>query len=46
MKPQKDNGTTRREFLEQMSLLGMASSLPLSLFSCGKETLNIYYQGA
>lgn len=44
MKPQKDNGTTRREFLEQMSLLGMASMLPLSFFSCGKET-SIDYKG-
>lgn len=44
MKPQKDNGTTRREFLEQMSFLGMASMLPLSFFSCGKET-SIDYKG-
>jgi hypothetical protein len=45
MKPKKDNGTTRREFIEQMSLLGMASMLPLSFFSCGKDTPDAYYQG-
>ncbi|WP_334111694.1 hypothetical protein [Paucihalobacter sp.] len=44
MKPQKDNGTTRREFIEQMSLLGMASLLPLSFFSCSTET-SMDYQG-
>lgn len=46
MKPQIDNGTTRREFIEQMSLLGLASMLPLSFFSCGKNTPNIDYQGS
>ncbi|NCT16884.1 MAG: hypothetical protein COZ75_10920 [Flavobacteriaceae bacterium CG_4_8_14_3_um_filter_34_10] len=45
MKPKTDNGTTRREFIEQMSLLGMASMLPLSFFSCGKNTPDIDYQG-
>lgn len=46
MKPPKDNGTTRREFLEQMSLLGMASMMPLSFFACGKEASGIDYQGS
>ncbi|MDT8347042.1 MAG: hypothetical protein RQ756_04515, partial [Flavobacteriaceae bacterium] len=43
---QIDNGTTRREFIQQMSLLGMASMLPLSFFSCGKNTPDIDYQGS
>lgn len=46
MKPKTDTGTTRREFIEQLSLLGMASMLPLSFFSCGKNTPNINYQGS
>lgn len=46
MKTQIDSGTTRREFIEQMSLLGLASMLPLSFFSCGKNTPNIDYQGS
>lgn len=46
MKPQIDNSTTRREFIEQMSLLGLASMLPLSFFSCGKDTADIDYQGS
>ncbi|MEX0996804.1 MAG: hypothetical protein WDZ45_07135 [Flavobacteriaceae bacterium] len=45
MKPKNNIGTTRREFIEQMSLLGMASMLPLSFFSCGKDAPNIDYQG-
>lgn len=45
MKPSTDNGTTRREFIEQMSLLGIASMLPLSFFSCGKDSSNAFYQG-
>lgn len=45
MKPKIDSGTTRREFIEQMSLLGLASMLPLSFFSCGKDTADIDYQG-
>ena len=45
MKPKIDNGTTRREFIEQMSLLGMASFIPLSFFSCGKDAPDIDYQG-
>ncbi len=40
-----DNGTTRREFIEQMSMLGMASMLPLSFFSCGNSAEEIDYQG-
>lgn len=46
MQPQRDSGTTRREFIQQMSLLGMASMLPLSFFSCGKDTPDINYQGS
>ncbi|MEA1787214.1 hypothetical protein U1E44_14020 [Arenibacter sp. GZD96] len=46
MKPSTDNGTTRREFIEQMSLLGLASMLPLSFFSCGNDAADIDYQGS
>ncbi len=45
MKSKIELATSRREFIQQMSLLGMASFIPLSFFSCGKDTPDIDYQG-
>jgi len=45
MQTTNDLATTRREFLQQISLLGAASLIPLSFFSCSKDTAGIDYQG-
>lgn len=36
----------RREFIRQMSLLGMTSLVPFSFFSCWKDSSGIDYQGS
>jgi hypothetical protein len=46
MKPQQDNSTTRREFIEQMALLGIASMVPLSFLSCGKNASDLDFVGS
>lgn len=45
MKQTLNEATSRRLFLQQLSLLGAAGMLPISWLSCSKNTSNLNYSG-